>query len=69
MSAPVVAGLPPDLALGGGYTLRVAALDATTGAAVAGVKIGAVAITAKAPTTGAASLQVGPFKLVPGPAE
>lgn len=69
MAEAIVAGLPPDLALGGGYTLRVTALDPTTGAQVAGVKVGAVAITAKAPTTAPANLQVGPFKLVAGPGE
>ena len=67
MAAPTIAGLPPDLALGGGYTLRVTALDPTTGAVVSGVNVQAVAITAKAPSATPADLAVGPFKLVSGP--
>lgn len=69
MAEPLIAGLPPDLALGGGFTLRVTALDPTTGAQVAGVKINTVAITAKAPTANPAALSVGPFELVAGPGQ
>ena len=46
MSAPLVAGLPPDLDLDGGYTFRFDAVDPTTGATVSGVKVSAVAIGA-----------------------
>ena len=46
MSAPLVAGLPPDLDLDGGYTLRFDAVDPATGATVSGVKVSAVAIGA-----------------------
>ena len=43
MSAPLVAGLPPDLDLDGGYTLRFDAVDPATGATVSGVTVSAVA--------------------------
>jgi hypothetical protein len=40
MSAPLVASMPQELDLDSGYTLRVTALDAATGAVVAGVNVG-----------------------------
>lgn len=45
MAAHLQASMPQLLDLGAGYTLRVTALDATTGNVVAGVKIGTVTIT------------------------
>lgn len=44
MAAPLIAGLPPDLVLGAGYVIRLAALDPTTGAAVAGVVLADVSL-------------------------
>ena len=68
MSAPpLIAGLPPDLDLDGGYTLRFDAVDLATGATIAGVTVSAVAIGAAdlaGPRTG---VVFGPFMLVPGP--
>jgi len=39
MPAPMKAGLPPELVISSGYILRFAALDPTTGNAVAGVSV------------------------------
>lgn len=65
MSQPLEASLPQNLDLGQGYTLRVTALDATTGNLVAGVKVGQVVITATNVLGG--NIESGPFLLVPGP--
>lgn len=65
MSAPSDASMPQNLDLGQGYSLRVTALDATTGNLVAGVKVGQVVITATNVQGG--DIQSGPFLLVPGP--
>jgi hypothetical protein len=42
MAAPMKAGLPPECVLSSGYVLRLVALDATTGAQVAGVQLSEV---------------------------
>lgn len=39
MAKPLKATLPPDLTLSAGYAVRLNALDATTGAEVAGVVV------------------------------
>lgn len=39
MPAPMKTGLPPDCILSAGYIVRLTALDATTGATVAGVTL------------------------------
>ena len=60
--------LPPDLDIGDGYTLRVAAHSPVTGQPVAGVTIGTVVYTVD--YVGPSSpddLSSGPFMLVPGP--
>lgn len=44
MAAPLKVPLPPDLTLTGDYVLRFDALDPTTGAAVAGVRVSAVSL-------------------------
>lgn len=38
MAAPLTASLPPGLHLDDGYTIRLAAIDPSTGGSVAGVK-------------------------------
>jgi hypothetical protein len=68
MAAPVLAPMPDGLVLGSGYTLRVTALDATSGNLVAGVKVGLEVITGT--PTGAddgSGFLTFPFMLVPGP--
>lgn len=67
MAQPLQATMPSSLDLGENYTLRVTALDATTGAVVAGVKIDAVTLTATVVAGAATELQTGGWKLVPGP--
>jgi hypothetical protein len=47
MAQKLAAGLPPDYQLGANFTIRLAALDPTTGAAVAGVVVSNVAIMAE----------------------
>ena len=64
---PLIAGLPPDLDLPGGYTFRFDAVDPTTGATVSGVKVSAVAIGAADLAGALAAIVTGPFMLVPGP--
>lgn len=54
MPAPAIAALPLDLILSSGYVIRFAALNPTTGAAVAGVRVTDVAF------------QVRPINIGPG---
>lgn len=61
------AGLPEQLDIGPGYTLRVVGLDAATGAAVAGVQIDQTAITATQIVGTPGELETGQWFLVPGP--
>jgi hypothetical protein len=44
MAAPLIAGLPPDLDIAAGYSIRFAALDAATGNAITGVVVSDVSI-------------------------
>lgn len=61
------AGLPKDLDIGDGYTLRVTALDPTTGNPVTGVTVNNLIFTAEQISGTPGELEVGPFMLVPGP--
>lgn len=70
MPAPLTAAMPPDLDLPDGYIVTWAAVDSTTGADVAGVKVTGVSLfgtTLGSGSDGAGGL-IGPFMLVPGPA-
>ena len=68
MSAPpLIAGLPPDLDLDGGYTIRFDAVDPTSGATDTGVIVSEATIFAANLAGSTAGLEVGPFMLVPGP--
>lgn len=68
MPQPLIAPLAPNLELGAGCVVRVTALNASTGATVAGVVLSQVSIYVVNVGEGAASdLQSGPFLLVPGP--
>lgn len=65
MPKPLIQSMPPDLDLPAGYTVRFAAIDALTGATVAGVVADDVTIldgSGAAIDTGG-----GGFQLVPGP--
>lgn len=68
MPAAYVAPMPQDIDLVGNYTIRLTAIDPTTGALIANVNVESLVITAA--TVGATvpgDLAVGPFLLVPGP--
>lgn len=68
MAQPVDISMPGQLDLGQGYTLRVTALDPTTGNLAPGVKVNQVVITAENLAGGdLSSGSFGPFMLVPGP--
>lgn len=68
MAAPVLAPMPENLDLQAGYTLRVVALDPSTGNQVANVNIGQTVITATNISPAAAgTFAFGDWALVPGP--
>lgn len=68
MAKPVTANLPPDLDLADGYVIRLAALDPTTGAAVASVVVTDVSLFGtNLGGTADTAFAYGPFMLVPGP--
>lgn len=68
-SSVIDAPLPEDLRIGEGYTIRVTAVDPTTGALVSGVSIGTTVLTADAADTagGGEPGDTGEWLLVPGP--
>jgi hypothetical protein len=60
--------MPDGLLLGSGYTLRVTALDATTGNLVANVNVGLEVITGtETGNADGSAFTTGPYMLVPGP--
>ena len=69
MSEPLDIGMPPSLDIQEGYTLRVTALDPTTGALVSGVTVTTVVLTADrvANFSGGGGGPAGDWLLVPGP--
>ena len=68
MARKIDIAMPDDLNMQAGYSLRVTAIDATTGALVTGVNIGQVVITADGGTiSGSGGLEYGQWFLVPGP--
>lgn len=67
MAQKIDVGLPQDLDLGAGWSIRCTTVD-SSGALVAGVNVSNMAIVADSPTSSTGQeLQVGPFMLVPGP--
>lgn len=67
MPVPATAAMPPNLDLDSGYTIRVTALDPTTGASVAGVVLTNVIIMARnMGASDSSALATGPWLLVPG---
>lgn len=67
MAQPTKAPMAPLLDLGNGYTIRLTALDPTTGNKVTGVTVSNLAMAVVNVGSGDASnLAVGPFLLVPG---
>lgn len=68
MAPPVKASMPQLLDLPDGYVIVWEAIDPSTGANVAGVKVGNVSIFGTAlGSLGTTGDSVGPFLLVPGP--
>lgn len=68
MAVPLDAGMPDSLDLGPGFTLRVTALSAVDGSVVSGVNVSSWSVLAvDVAGDGGASLETGPFMLVPGP--
>lgn len=61
------AGLPEHLDLGAGYTIRITALDPTTGNTITGVNINQSVVTAEQISGTPEELQQGQWFLVPGP--
>lgn len=60
--------LPANAHLGDGWTVRITALDPVTGGVVSGVNVSNLALEVElGEGTDAADLEVGDFKLVPGP--
>lgn len=70
MPAPTDVPMPGALDLQEGYTIRVTAVDPSTGAVVAGVTVGQVVLTVDDGTTtgvGPPPGELGSWQLVPGP--
>lgn len=59
-------GMPQDLDLVSGWSIRFTAVD-STGALVNNVKVSNLAIIADAPLGNVEEFEFGPFFLVPGP--
>lgn len=67
MAAAYAAAMPPDLDLEGSYTIRLTAIDPTTGNLVSGVKVhDLVMMVNTGAGTSPTDLAVGPYLLVPG---
>lgn len=69
MPIPTLAPMPESLDVAPGYTIRVTAIDPTTGALVAGVSINTVVITAEqgSSNVGTGGGPAGDWQLIPGP--
>lgn len=68
MAQPIEASMPQLLDLPDGYIIQWAAIDPTTGADVAGVKVKNVSLFGTLLGTGTVAVDtLGPMMLVPGP--
>lgn len=69
MSEPLDIGMPPELGVKENYTVRITALDPTTGAVVSGVTVNTVVLTADPGDTGIGvpAGDLGTWQLIPGP--
>ena len=67
MAQPLTVALPPNLVLWAGCTIRVTALDPTTGNTVAGVTVSDVSLECDQLSGTTDALAFGPFMFVPGP--
>ena len=60
--------MPPDMDIGGGYTIRWDAVSPTDGSQITGVVVSNARIFGDANISGSAGVvPVGPYMLVPGP--
>lgn len=64
MAQPLIANMPKDLDLGGGFVLRITAVDPSTGATVTGVKVSNLVMTVD-PISGAVETDPGPEAFPP----
>ena len=68
MAQKINVNLPEDVVIGDGWIVEWDAVDPTTGASVAGVKISLANVTADDQSVAPIEAPlVGPFMLVPGP--
>ena len=68
MAIPYSASMPDDVDCGGSYTVRVTAVDPTTGNVIAAITIESlVMLVAPVGGTVPTDLVFGPYQLVPGP--
>lgn len=75
MAAPATAAMPSQMDLSGGYTVRLTAVDPTTGNVISSITIASMVMLIGVPAGAAGSsgsggldqLAYGPFLLVPGP--
>lgn len=67
MSQPLSVPLPPDVDLWGGCKIRVTALNPTTGNTVSGVDVSDVTLQVVLVAGDRSDLEVGRWRLVPGP--
>ena len=68
MAREINVGMPGGLDIGATYTLRITAIDPSSGALVAGVQVGSVTITADQASVGDdGGFAQGDWFLVPGP--
>lgn len=67
MSQPLDIDMPQDLDVGPTYTVRVTAINPSTGALVSGVNVGTVVITAALVQGTTDGLETGQWFLLPGP--
>ena len=68
MAAAYESAMPPELDLADGWTVRLTALDPTTGNKVSGVTVSNLALSVvPGGDTSVPGLAVGDFLLVPGP--
>lgn len=68
MAKAYEASMPDGMDLGGGWTIRLVAIDPTTGNSIPAVQVGnLVMLLEAAGGTAPVDLSYGPFQLVPGP--
>lgn len=68
MAKPYSAGMPDEVELGGSYTIRITAVDPTTGNVKSAITVSNLVMMVNTGAgTDVTDLGFGPFLLVPGP--